>query len=472
MDNEEVFELAKQAIEKMLEDKGDGYTFPFDEIWKYVPNGIAIPSQSRPHQSRRLLASGYLEKTGGMTRAATPSRAGSATPEYRFGEALVGDVAIKSYDDSEGVGQLLKDLQLAMEAEGYIISPAELTNFYLGLLVSPLVILSGISGTGKSLLPRLFCKLTSSKFFSIPVQPQWSDNSDLMGYVPTLSPETFYEGKMIPPLEFAVDDEECLVVALLDEINLAPVEHYFSDFLSITESRRRQGDDVMTDVLPIELPDIGSSDTDRYSNLRKMRLPSNFRVVGTANLDETTHTFSPKVLDRAFTIEFDYPDITAFPPSHGTGSSTDFSVLAAKVIDKSRFISVHEALPENREMFQQVADILFEIQQILSPSGIRFGYRTRDAVLMYMYHWKLMGCGKVLTHNAALDLCILQKVLPKVHGSGELLLSSLQELAEWLKYSESSGALEFNSPYTRSLQKLERMIDVLESDGVTYYWGI
>ena len=158
------------------------------------------------------------------------------------------------------------------------------------MTVSPLVILSGISGTGKSLLPRKFAKRTNSKFYAIPVQPQWSDNSDLFGFVPTLSPTKFVEGKLIKALRDAHDNNDTLVIALIDEMNLAPVEHYFSDFLSVAETRERKGAKIGSDPLPIELPAVpGAGLPDPESDLRGIELPPNLRVIGTANMDETTH---------------------------------------------------------------------------------------------------------------------------------------------------------------------------------------
>ena len=112
-----------------------------------------------------------------------------------------------------------------MEAEGYVISAAELANFFLAMAVSPLVILSGISGTGKSLLPRKFAKFTNSRFQPIPVQPQWADNSDLFGYVPSLASGTFVQGKIIDSILGAKRNPGSLAIVLLDEMNLAPVEH-------------------------------------------------------------------------------------------------------------------------------------------------------------------------------------------------------------------------------------------------------
>lgn len=491
-DNDEIHDLAVTALESMLQQFGPDHRFPPDAIWQHVPENDLIPSTKKPHQPKRLVKEGYLRDTGARTKAQSGPRAGSQTALYEFGPVLVPAHATAAPTAAVFVAtpagtapaagavspsEALKAIQEAMEAEGYLISVAELANFFLAMTVSPLVILSGISGTGKSLLPRKFAKRTNSKFHPIPVQPQWSDNSDLFGFVPTLSPTKFVEGKLIKGLRDAHDHPETLVIALLDEMNLAPVEHYFSDFLSVAESRERKGAKIGSDPLPIELPAVpGSGVADPEADLRGIELPSNLRVIGTANMDETTHSFSPKVLDRAFTIEFDDPDLTSFASGTAAGTAT-FEVLSNIVIDPANAISVLEARAVNQELFEHIAQRLAEIQDILSPAGIKFGYRTRDAILLYLHFWRQLGLSDIMAGYAALDFCILQKVLPKVSGSGEVLADALNKLAAWLQASADTAAAapgitaEFAGPLERSHQKVSRMSEILKLDGSTRYWG-
>lgn len=469
--NDQVFELAAQAVNRMHGEHGGEFKFPFDMIWQYIPEEIDIPSVKRPHQAARLIKANLIEKTGGMVRASSDKRASSNTAEYRFGSALIKKA--KSGEGSTTYSGNLTDMQVAMESEGYIISIAEITNFLLAMIVSPIVILSGISGTGKSLLPRKFAELTSARFKSISVQPQWSDNSDLFGYVPTLAPDSFIEGRLTESIRDALADKNSLNLILLDEMNLAPVEHYFSDFLSIAESRIRISGKIITDNLPIELPVIFNEAEDKYSGLRNLGIPHNLRIVGTANMDETTHSFSPKVLDRAFTIEFDDPDLTAFAVKSSSEKKL-FKELSSIVISEANEISVFEAQAKSQDLFDDVAQLLNEIQQIFSMAGIKFGYRTRDAILLYLHHWNKLELSDVLTDNAALDLCILQKILPKVSGSGQALSDALENISTWLKEDRSEGTgvtQNFSGPFPRSLQKVERMIALLETDGATHYWG-
>lgn len=485
LSNDEIYNHAITALKAMLAANGPDFKFPSDLIWQYMPESVDvdedIPSTSRPHQPARLVRSGYLAKTGGMTRAQSTQRAGSSTAEYRFGPTLVPPAVAPMIGAPTSSSQRLKGIQAAMEADGYMISTAELANFYLAMTVSPLVILSGISGTGKSLLPRKFAKLTGSGFNSIPVQPQWSDNSDLFGYVPTLSPTKHIEGAMTKSLLVAKAQPSKLVIALLDEMNLAPVEHYFSDFLSVAETRSRTSSDgpVVTDALPIELPAIGAGLSDPYANLRGAYLPQNLRVVGTANMDESTHTFSPKVLDRAFTIELDDPVLTDFASaSIAPGVTTDVAslgMLAKEMILNTNAISIQEARAESQPLFEHIAGLLAEIQEILAPAGIKFGYRTRDAILLYLHFWHKHDLDDIMTGYAALDFCILQKILPKVTGSGDALSEALKKLTAWLDARETAQEgdpfPQFAGKLNRSARKAERMATLLDLDGATRFWG-
>lgn len=487
-DNNVIHDLAIQALHAMLATFGSDYRFPTDAIWEFIPGGTEIQSTKKPHQPGRLVREGYLEATGAMIKSHSGPRAGSPTREYRFGHMLAPahstpatatefNILGQATTSLTSHSNAIRGIQEAMEAEGYVVSPAELANFFLAMTVCPLVILSGISGTGKSLLPRKFAKFTKSRFQPIPVQPQWADNSDLFGYVPSLASGTFVKGKIIESILEAKRNPDLLAIAMLDEMNLAPVEHYFSDFLSVAESRERKEGRIGSDPLPIDLPAAPEpSFAPICDELRGIELPHNLRVVGTANMDESTKLFSPKVLDRAFTIEFDDPDLTAFATG-GSDSSAYFESLAQAVINPDNAINIMEAQAKSQELFEQVAAWLDEIQFILSPAGIKFGYRTRDSILLYLHFWREFGLTDVLAGCAALDFCILQKILPKISGGGDALEAALAGLVKWLdERAESTDdaddiEAEFAGPLERSREKVSSMLSLLNLNGETRYWG-
>ncbi|SRR5579875_1489745 len=505
MDSDTAFEVAVGALRSLVDREGAEATFPFDRIWSYADE--EVPSTLRPGQQRRLSKNGYIERTGRMINAFSQARAGSLTPEYRPGPRFrPASRPSPSISDESGaqrwVAKMLKDIEEAMAAEGFMVTSEQLANFYLALKSSPLVILAGTSGTGKSLLPRLFAKLVGADFTSISVQPQWSDNADLFGYTPSLAPDDFIMGEFTKAVLRASRQLETPAMVLLDEMNLAAVEHYFSDFLSVVETRRKEKDGtITTDPLPLDLPPPDHQE-DSYRSLRDLRLPSNIRVVGTANMDETTRVFSPKVLDRAFSIEFDEVDLTAFvePRQQSLAANAGFSRLGKRLIDRGNPVSVSEVYASSRDLFDHVAGLAEEIKGILKPAGISFGYRTRDAICLYMWHWEHDELADLLSLKDALDLCILQKVLPKISGTGEGLQKALEELHDWLLRAgtakqvasalpgeEESGeeaeslpgeeapdepmAEILSSPYQRSAEKVARMRQKLRDEGAVSFWG-
>lgn len=476
MEKEEAREIAREAVEALARDRGVNAAFSFDEIWDYTD--ADVPSTLKPSRSRELINNNYLEKTGAMVNATSAARAGSLTPEYRLGTHFRPmPPAVTTTTGALSIADSLRNLEAAMLENGFIVTTAELANFYLALAASPLVILAGISGTGKSKLPRLFAQLTNSSFRSIPVKPQWSDNSDLFGYTPTLNPSEYITGMFTDEALKARSSPDTLSLVLLDEMNLAAVEHYFSDFLSIIETRRKENGAVITDPLPLELPQ--PTNPDPYALLRDLHLPRNVRVVGTANMDETTKSFSPKVLDRAFSIEFDDPDLTIF--ASASASSYDTSVLpllAEQLLNPWNPISVDEVYSSSSTLFDCIASLLEEVKEILKPAGISFGYRPRNDICLYMYFWQKFDLSSVLSPKAAMDFCFLQKVLPKINGTGEALDSALRNLLEWLRQDETSEATDSASvdpcasrAWERSAEKVQRMINRLEVESATTYWG-
>jgi hypothetical protein len=371
------------------------------------------------------------------------------------------------------VADAFRGLENAMAAQGFVITAGELANFYLALLVSPLVIMTGISGTGKSKLPRLFAELIGASFASIPVKPQWDDNSDLFGYISNLNNGVFVKGEVTSVLQAAAGDLTKPSFVLLDEMNLAAVEHYFSDFLSVIETRRRVGGSIITDALPIDLPHKADGQEDLYGELRNLHLPRNVRVVGTANMDETTRNFSPKVLDRAFSIEFNEVDLTAFPAAtNSAASAASFLNLGSRLVDGQNPVTVAEGYKGEAELFDEVAGLIEEVRTILEPARLSFGYRPRDASCLYMWHWKKDNLESLLPYTTALDYCILQKVLPKIYGQGERLRTALENLEKWLQ-GESVMGLEADPTrqLLRSAEKVKRMRQRLDEEGATAYWG-
>jgi hypothetical protein len=151
--------------------------------------------------------------------------------------------------------EMLRALQAYTDARGFMCSLEDIANYFLCLQAKPDVILSGISGTGKTRLPRLVAEATDAAHRLIPVKPNWSDNSDLMGYY-SVTLDRYVSGQLLDAIRAALDDPSRPHFVVLDEMNLAHVEHYLSDLLSVMETRRRNSNgDVVSDLLPLDLPD-------------------------------------------------------------------------------------------------------------------------------------------------------------------------------------------------------------------------
>lgn len=344
-----------------------------------------------------------------------------------------------------------------MKSKGFYYDRQDIINFFLSLKTKPFVILSGISGTGKTKIVQWFAESLGAteengQFTLIPVRPDWSDSSDLLGYV-NIQGE-FQERPLIQVLEKAAENPDKPYFVVLDEMNLARVEYYFSDFLSIIESRKWEGREIVTSaVLPESI--VG----------KRITIPSNVYVVGTVNMDETTHPLSKKVLDRANTIEFNQVKLDSFE------FLMDAEEVQAKYVSNSsltaKFLHLKECFQLNKDLVMKVSHILIEMNEILEPIGAQVGYRIRDEICFYMaYNEK----SELLSFDEALDYQIYQKILPRITGSDGRTEEALKKLFELCSNREYDGEDVSNAKYARSAKKLSHMLRRLEYDGFTSFW--
>lgn len=335
------------------------------------------------------------------------------------------------------------------DKEGFIVSFPDLINFYLSLKPRAFVILTGISGTGKSRLPRLFAEMTrppasppGSNYSAVPVRPNWNDTTDLMGFYNSLH-GGFEPGPAIEAFrkahESEDDDGRIASFMLLDELNLARVEHYFADFLSVMESRKLAGDEWVTDPLKLAggrtglVKYVGHDEaTTPFVDCVEAELPvpDNLFVVGTVNVDETTQGISNRVLDRANTIEFEEVYLSPVPPPSAPErcDSADLHLLSHYLVDR-QYRTYGDALGGRHQLVEENLAKLSTLNDTLKGWRSHFGNRTRDEVCIYMAYAAdfcdqaelagidLEGYGL----EAALDRQILQKVLPRVSGTREEL---------------------------------------------------
>lgn len=346
-----------------------------------------------------------------------------------------------------------------IQSKGFFYEKKDLINFFLSLKAKPFVILSGISGTGKTKIVQWFAESLGAteengQFTLIPVRPDWSDSSDLLGYV-NLQGE-FQERPLIKVLENADENPNRPYFVVLDEMNLARVEYYFSDFLSVIESRKwKDGKIVTSPVLP-----------DSITN-KHITIPSNVYIIGTVNMDETTHPLSKKVLDRANTIEFNTANLDYF------NFLMDMEEKEAEIVSnrslETEYLHLKECFKENEDLVRNISTILIEINKTLESVGAQVGYRIRDEICFYMAYNEQ---GKLLSFDEALDYQIYQKILPRLAGSDgrtEEVLKQLYVLCANEEYDSGNNDASY-AKYSRSANKLSHMLRRFEYDGFTSFW--
>lgn len=361
----------------------------------------------------------------------------------------------------------------------------------------PFLLLAGISGTGKSRIVRELARACweegtdeykaqkPKNFQMVQVKPNWHDSSDLIGYVSRVSGKAeFVAGEFLKFIAKAWEDTETPYFLCLDEMNLAPVEQYFAEYLSVIESRKSHGDGIVTTDPILEKADeewyfnltaslTSDEDIRKQFNEEGISIPKNLIVVGTVNMDETTFSFSRKVLDRAMTIEMNEVDL------HGGLTKRHESI--GKLSNAELVGSAVEGVDVYNN-YTDVCDIalgyLQKVNDVLEGTPFKVAYRTRNEFLLYVVN-NLPYCkdengndleqGYVIAR--ALDEITSMKVLSRIEGddtkvSDELLDNLSKAIEDGLK--TVSG--EENTVKSISLAKLKEMKAKLVS-GYTSFWS-
>jgi len=313
----------------------------------------------------------------------------------------------------------------------------------------------------------------------IPVRPDWMDNRGLLGFYNILT-GTYQPTELLKLMLRAANDPERPYFVILDEMNLAKVEYYFSDFLSCLESRRLSGSDsIKQEAIPLheQEDDLEFADSDGTVMFIPafIEIPQNLYFTGTVNVDESTYMFSPKVLDRANTIEFNEVDL----PSYGTGdhisTGSEFS-LTANIDAVDSFTGYKPAsATDYRALDEQVRAKIEELNSLLQPWHLHFGYRVANEMALYVNNAvQLTGAQNT---GIALDLQVLQKVLPKFHGSRQGLEKPLLRLMlfccgqavddsdDYVSVMTKCEQIMDQSAFPRSAKKIYRMLKSLHDVG-------
>lgn len=312
----------------------------------------------------------------------------------------------------------LGNIEEKIEKSGLYFPRRILNAFHTALKtseMSPLTVLAGVSGTGKSELPRLYSRFGGINFLGVPVQPNWDCQEAMLGYYNSI--DNCFEPtdmlRLLAQSQRNVDDQnglnDVMTMILLDEMNLANVELYFADFLSKLETRRGLADNDPS------FPKIGVKIGSKMADF-PLRLGRNVLWTGTMNNDETTKTLSDKVLDRGIVINFPRPKKLI-------RTRTD-SILAeaSELLPKAVWSSwIDNAYKFSDEQIKDKKDKIEQINEQLGKTGRALGHRVWQSIESYMSLYPTVIAAqsdheRQIAMDDAFEDQLVQKVMPKLRG--------------------------------------------------------
>ncbi|MBO7597393.1 MAG: hypothetical protein J6T70_10150 [Bacteroidales bacterium] len=431
------------------------------------------------------------------------------------------------------ITELSKDQISDAEEEETLEIPDTFRPLLTAIRTKPFILLAGISGTGKSRIVRELAFKSCPKYLQdkdhttpgnycmIEVKPNWHDSTELLGYYSNIHKgyqfkkfvKFLVKAKMFPDVPFFV---------CLDEMNLAPVEHYFAEILSILETRKNTNNGIKTDVIIepryfVEYLKIGgyipgNTDRDIYLKLFAidtesdidaeignrndlttvgLTLPGNVIIIGTVNMDDTTHQFSRKVIDRAMTIEMNGGNL-----SDMFGGSKNLDYLTDEDEQKKwqsaftqQFVTADEVLdyyPDKaNDIKTKVVEALNNINKALKGTPFEVSYRVlNELTIMVGVMLGDAGDDANLENiiNQAVDNILLMKILPRIEGDADMFTLSKDfqnqnnithdNRLEWLLElsPDISTDSDASAPHNTAKDKIKEMLQRLDNQGFTRFW--
>lgn len=397
-------------------------------------------------------------------------------------------------DRKKGRDAVIQDLSKAKTN----YSPSALSTSYLtAMRTKPFLLLAGISGTGKSRIVKQMAfescpdipalrsdKTAPGNYELIEVKPNWHDSSELLGYESEIGGPHYVVTPFVRFLVKAMRYPDVPFFVCMDEMNLAPVEQYFAEFLSVLESRKLLSDGTITSE-PLIKADIFSKYADQlhrdlditdaetykavYDRLKNdgLRLPSNLIVVGTVNMDETTHQFSRKVIDRAMTIEMNIEDAeTPFKNFFEGGDALHYydnpqpkELFLPKVVQASEALSILRA-EDASYLKENVPGLLHSLNSALNGTPFKIAYRVQNELILYFFSLSEENPDEAAEAllTQAMDAILMMKVLPRIEGDEDLLDKPLKALAQ------------FTENYPQASRKIAEMQERLPQAHFTCFW--
>ena len=399
----------------------------------------------------------------------------------------------------------------------------DVVSYLSAIRTKPFLLLAGISGTGKSRIVKEMAyascpdegdlrkdKTSPGNYCLVEVKPNWNDSTELLGYETVLDGGNYHLTKFVKFLIKAMQHENVPFFVCLDEMNLAAVEQYFAEFLSILESRKDVDGTIKSEpLIPAAIfekyqqklhkelfPTKDSSNTSTgvgcyttdegtavylhrtYAKLMEegLRIPRNLIVVGTVNMDDTTYQFSRKVIDRAMTIEMNEVNLNNMFDIE----KPDALSYREDVMDKGWFFAPFaqsnnalQQMNDERELLamkikatigQSDADGITtpdSLETILGKTPFRIAYRVVNELILYFYalRWEDKDTEFEELYNKALDNILMMKVLPRIEGNEDLVKEPLAQLATWTEVA-----------YPKANAKIIEMRERLELSHFTSFW--
>lgn len=307
--------------------------------------------------------------------------------------------------------------------------------FVSGFAASHFMILEGLSGTGKSSLPRYFAKFINANLLFVPVQATWRDKTNLIGYFNDFS-KAYSETEFLTSLYHANYNPDMIHMFVLDEMNISRVEYYFADFLSVLEYPEEEWKIKIMQLPYNFIPPAKLDDG-------VIQIPNNVYFVGTANKDDSTFTITDKVYDRAITIDFDNRN-DAFNVN-GDASTINLSRSAlAKLYQEAKNNKSYQMTDNDYQKFQTISDYIYD------QFDITFGNRILNQISELVPVF--VSCGG--TKEEALDFLLSRKVISKIEGRfEEYVKNALRELLNIIHKTYGKDVLKRSEKTIQNLMR-------------------
>lgn len=371
--------------------------------------------------------------------------------------------SLSSPNSVEQIPLKLPSVISAIKKTGLLYDDKLILRYACSLMTKPFVILSGLAGSGKTQLAlafaRVICENVDQQLCVVPVGADWTNREPLLGYPNALKPGEYMqpESGALQIMMRALRNPNKPYFLVLDEMNLSYVERYFADFLSALESHQE---------IPLwEKPDDCDSEVPA-----KIALPKNLFIVGTINVDETTYMFSPKVLDRANVIEF---KISESEMDIFLKQDMNIDIHAADGLCANMGQDfVEKSTKKDTDSSELAQKTLIEYFKVLKKVNAEFGYRSATEIYRFIANAK--ACAEGMTEDEILDAAIVQKLLPKLHGSRKKLEPALKALWGLSMQNEhtTEAITRDNLVYAKfpeAADKVQRMMQTALDNGFTSF---